>query len=151
MENLTDPKIKEGMDRLKLLLKTFAADYIMKQEKTEELETLNKSLKKQEGKLIEIIRECGLESFKCEHGTISVWEKATFATPKEAADRSAFFDYLREKNVFDDMVSVNYNTLNAWAEKEYESAKEKGDLTFAIPGLGAPTVTPMLSKTKLAP
>jgi hypothetical protein len=43
------------------------------------------------------------------------------------------------------MISVNSQTLNSFAKKELEAAKETGDIDFKIPGLGEPTLTEMIA------
>lgn len=114
----------------------------------EELSLVNKEMQSLERKSIEVMKELNLDSFKGSKGTLSPYEKVAYAVPKSEEERNQFFAYLKEKGVFDGMVTVHHATLNAYVSKEYEQAKEQGDLFFTIPGLGAPTITTILSKTK---
>jgi hypothetical protein len=143
-------QIKEALDRVKGMVKTIAEATAAKKKLESELETVNQVITEGDGKVLEILKECNLETFKCEYGTVTASERVSYTTPKEHAAREAFFTFLREKRVFDDMVTVNYATLNSWAKEEYEAAKARGDLGFTIPGLGAPTIFPRLHKTKLS-
>jgi len=114
----------------------------------EELKEMSAQVKSYEGKIIEYLDDLKLESFKGTAGTVSPYQKAAYTVPKTPEEREKFFQYLKDQGIFDSMITVNYNTMNGWAEKEYEAAKERGDIFFSIPGLGAPTITKILSKTK---
>lgn len=119
-----------------------------KDEIEEKLSELNKSLQVKERQVIEALKELNLTTFKASTGTLTQYDKVSYAVPKTPEDRQSFFDYLKEKQVFDGMVTVHHATLNAYVEKEFEAAKDAGDLFFTVPGLGAPTITTILSKTK---
>lgn len=64
--------------------------------------------------------------------------RPSVSMPKVPEAREAFFAYLKERNLFEDMVSVNHNSLNAFFKAELESAIEAGKHDFKIPGLGDP-------------
>ena len=49
--------------------------------------------------------------------------------------REKFFNYLKGKGVFEQMITINSRTLNAFAKVELETANEEGVLDFQIPGL----------------
>ena len=121
---------------------------IEKEKLDEQLEEINAQVKRFEGKIIEYLDDLKLETFKGTAGTVTSYQKASYTVPKTPEEREKFFAYLKEKQIFDGMVTVNYNTLNGWAEKEFEAAKAEGNIFFSIPGLGAPTITKILSKTK---
>ena len=121
---------------------------ITKDEIEEKLEGVNAHIKALEGKVIEYLTDLGLETFKGTHGTVTPYEKSSYKIPATPEDRARFFQFLKERGEFDGLITVNYQTLNGWAEREYEAAKARGDIFFTIPGLGAPTITKILSKTK---
>ena len=73
-------------------------------------------------------------------GTFSIRRRLTYATPKTPEEREAFFGYLKKQGVFDDLITVNSQTLNAYAKRELETAKEEGRTDFEIPGLGDPNL-----------
>lgn len=114
----------------------------------ETLSELNKSLQAKERKCIEVMKELHLESFKGSGGTLTPYDKVSYGVPKTEEDRQAFFNYLKERQVFDGMVTVHHATLNAYVTQAFNEAKERGDIFFSVPGLGAPTITTILSKTK---
>lgn len=85
--------------------------------------------------VLNTLQAAGLEKFSTPVGTVSVREKTSVRIPKTPEDRKAFFDYLRERNLFDDMISVNSMTLNSWFNREREIAEEDGIYDFRVPGL----------------
>lgn len=74
--------------------------------------------------------------------------KPTVTTPKEPEKRDAFFKYLKDRNLFEDLVSVNHNTLNAFYKAEFEAAVESGNIDFKIPGLDEPKTNEYLTFRK---
>jgi hypothetical protein len=117
-----------------------------KEEAEAELSGINDEIKQAEGKILEVLTELELDNFKGTRGTVTQVTKQAYKIPATPEEKVQFFDYLKSQGVFDGMISVNYNTLNSWAEKEVEAAKERGDMFFTIPGLGAPTVNKILQK-----
>lgn len=109
---------------------------------------LNKEVARKEQKCIEYLKELNLETFAGTHGRVTPVETQSYKIPATDEERDAFFNYLKSEGVFDGLMTVNYATLNSWAKKWYEAAKERGDLGAFIPGLGAPTIAYKLHKTK---
>ena len=73
-------------------------------------------------------------------GLFYIKTRTTYATPKDPESRKAFFDYLKSRDVFDDLITVNSQTLNAFAKQELEVAIENEHDDFEMPGLGVPTM-----------
>lgn len=113
-----------------------------------ELTAHNKELARLEQKCIEYLKDLNLDTFDSPFGKVTPVESASFTVPKTPKEREDFFQYLKSENLFDGMVTVNYQTLNGWAKQWYAAAKERGDLTASIPGIGAPTIAYRLHKTK---
>lgn len=68
---------------------------------------------------------------------IRVQSKDVFTTPKTNDEKRALFQYIQQKYGVDTctaMLSINSNTLNAWANREVAD-----DPALQIPGLLAPT------------
>ena len=139
---------KITVEELKACAEAIFAAKNQKEEIEKELSSVNESIRTLENRCLEYLSALGLESFKSTSGTVTSSQRVAYTVPKTDTDRESFFNYLREKGVFDGLVTVNYQTLNGWAKKEYEAAKEAGDLFFSIPGLGAPTITPVLSNRR---
>ncbi|MBK8455632.1 MAG: hypothetical protein IPL34_20340 [Thiofilum sp.] len=101
-----------------------------------------------EGLLIESLQENNLKNYRGPDGLISVSHKTSVRTPKTTEDKEAFFAYLRDKGVYDMMISVNSATLNSFYKQEFENAVLNGNENFTIPGLNEVTLTPSLSFRK---
>ena len=68
-------------------------------------------------------------------GTVSVVGKAKVRVPKDPSDKKAMLDYFASKGeeVFNQTVTVNYNSLNSWYNQELEQ-----DPLFRMPGVESP-------------
>lgn len=74
---------------------------------------------------------------------VYITSKEVYTTPKSHEAKAALFDYIKNKYSIEallGMQSINYQTLNSWANKEVES-----DPALQIPGLDAPTTTETLT------
>ena len=67
-------------------------------------------------------------------GTIYQSERAYVRTPKSPEEREAFFGYLKQIGEFNDLITVNSQTLNAWFKAKNEAAIDRGEL-LEVPGL----------------
>ena len=82
--------------------------------------------------IIEHLETMGLSKFVSPSGTFTYKFRHSYKMPDDLNEKQKFFKYLREKNIYDEMISVNSNKLNAWARSEEEGSPE---LDFQIPGL----------------
>lgn len=128
-------------------------DIFNQKKKIEEMEGLvsdeNKKLSALEAKAVLYMEELGRDSFKSPAGNVSIVEKWRFSLPKTPEDKEAFFTYLKNRGVFDSLITVNSNTYNSFIQKEWEAAKEAGHgLDFQLPGVPQPTLYKQLSKRK---
>lgn len=88
-----------------------------------------------EEKLTDELEQAGRERYQSPAGTFWFKYESGFKVPKDAQSRERFFTFLKEKGVFDQMITVNSKTLNSWAKKEEEIAQDSGELDFEIPGI----------------
>lgn len=115
----------------------------------EETTKLNLELAKMKEQMVLFLKELGREKYATPLGTVSIKERWSVTTPKSPEDRAAFFNYLKEKGLYEELVSVNSQTLNAFFRSEWDAAIEKGEaMTFKIPGLSEPKVFMDLSIRK---
>lgn len=115
-----------------------------KQESKEALELLDKC----ESELLELLNRADLKSFKSQLGTVSKSVRTSVKIPREESDREAFFSYLKDRGLYDSMITVNSQSLNAFYKKELESSIERGDTEFSIPGINEETINEILSFRK---
>jgi hypothetical protein len=92
-----------------------------------------------ERQIVAYLTECRKTNWKVEGiGQVSIRNNFTVKNPKTPDDKKAFFDYLKERGLFEDLATVNHQTLNAFYKSE--RAQAEGDATFNIPGIEAPTL-----------
>ena len=95
----------------------------------------HEKLEQLQAKIITTLESLEMDSYKSKSGNFSYRYEESFQTPKDLESKKAFFDYLKEKGVYDTMISVNSKTLNAFAKEEIKVAEARGELDFQIPGL----------------
>lgn len=135
MSDVTVQQLEELCQKMRAL-----DDEIEKDEKA--LSEKNKEYKKLEAQATQWLKELDKTSYKSNHGTVMRVEKWRVNLPQTPEAREEFFNWLKERGLFDQMISVNSNTLNSLYMKEWEVAKESPDptdaLTFSIPGIPEP-------------
>lgn len=106
----------------------------------------NKKLIEFENKLLEMFRSLGKSSYPSKVGTLSVTHRMSVKLPANPEDKKAFFTYLKDRGLFEDMVGVHSATLNSFYKAEFEAAKDRGEgLDFALPGINTPTINETVS------
>lgn len=101
------------------------------------------ALKKEEDKLAELTKslldlmeKAGMPELAVEgHGKILVDKKTSVKVPKDPEKREQFFGYLKNKGLFEDLVTIHSSTLNSYYNQELSAAKESGQVFEGIPGL----------------
>lgn len=110
-------------------------------EKQALLTEANKALAEIEQTFTKCLKELGRHNYKTPIGTVSLIEKWNYKMPADASDKKRFFEFLKEKGVFDHYATVNYQSLNSFCRQEREIAEQEGRaLEFTIPGVGEPTL-----------
>lgn len=118
-----------------------AALEAVKDEAKKVLEDATKKVEAQKKKLLAYLKHFNREKFEVPGvGTFYIRSQFSVKTPKSPESREAFFSYLKNKGAFDDLITVNHATLNAFYNAELEAARESGVEDFKIPGLDDPTL-----------
>ena len=102
-------------------------------------------LEKLKAKAIAHLDAAQLKTFKTAEGKITAVDKFSVKVPRDPEAKAQFFDYLRDKGIFENMITVNSNTLNGYYKQELEIAVQQGNVDFSIPGLEEPKAYKMLS------
>lgn len=104
-----------------------------------QLSEKNAELEKLQAKAVEYLDGLGQNNFKTPFGTVYKVERSSVALPQTPEDREAFFAWLREKQLFDQTISVHSAKLNALYKAELEAAEARGEgFDFKIPGIKEP-------------
>jgi len=101
---------------------------------------LGEKMDELEGKVVDALTSLEKDNWDSSSCKVSISHRTSVRVPKEREEKLAFFSYLQEKGVFEDMVSVNSNTLNAYYKEQLEQALEQGDVDFRIPGIGEASI-----------
>lgn len=110
---------------------------------------LQEFLDQKENEFIQKLKDNGMEKyFIPDVGTAYVSTRFTYKVPKTPEEREAFFSYLKQKGVYNDMVTVHSQTLNSWAKAEIDAAITNGASDFKVPGLGDPSMYETLNIRK---
>lgn len=116
-------------------------------EEMEALETEEKQLKKAIQAYLEENDEL---MFRSNVGTVSLQHKSRISVPKDQESKEKLFNYLEERGLYWDFVTINSNSLNAWYGEELDAALDSGLPGVEVPGTGAPFETITLSVRKNA-
>lgn len=136
-------------------LEAMAKSLVDKRQEVEEKRKIyseaNAELDILEGNAVAILKEIGKKSYKSEFGTVTRTEKWRVTLPNTPEKRAEFFQFLKEKDLFDKLISVNSNTLNSLYMEEWASAKERNPeeaVFFSMPGIDEPKLQETLSFRK---
>ena len=100
----------------------------------------NKEKAELEAKIALALTEMGKDSYKSEYGTVSKVVKWRVNLP-QGEDKLKFFEFLRERGMFETMATINSNSLNSFYLEQWEIAKKDDPmaaLNFSLPGIGEP-------------
>lgn len=106
-------------------------DYETAKKISNEADEKHKALK---AKVLAIMNQIGKSKYHVDGvGSITKVTSWKVQVPKEPTKKAAFFAYLKERGVFDELVGVNYQTLNAFYNEEMNTAPGS-----TIPGIDMP-------------
>lgn len=110
-----------------------------------ELEELNE-------RAVLMLQELGKTSYPAEAGRMQCREEWSVKQPETEEDREKFHGWLKEKGIYEKVLSINSQTLKALYKQELEAVKASGDpiaaLDFQLPGIKEAKCFVKLSFTK---
>lgn len=122
--------------------KAFELKQIITEEKRQISDLVN-DLEMLQLRIIEELEAANLVSFKSKSGTFTYRYNESFKVPKTPEDKEKFFAYLKDKGVYEELVTVNSQTLNSWVKQEIEE-----NIDLQIPGLTKTAPYPVASMRK---
>ncbi len=97
----------------------------------------NKELMRLDAQITAALKDLNREDYKSRAGTVTLSTKWRVNLPQTDQDKKEFFDWLRERGIFDKFATVNSNSLNSLYMAEWEAAKKRGEgMEFSVPGIG---------------
>lgn len=88
--------------------------------------------------LLKMLEASELNSINAHGYTFYINSSMSVTTPKSYEDKQALFNFLKERGIFDDYISVNSKSLNSLYNKLAEEALENGIIEFKMPGIEEP-------------
>lgn len=98
-----------------------------------------------QNRIVSILDSMEMDTYKAKAGTFSYKLEESYKVPKDIEARERFFNYLKERGVYETIITVNSRTLNAFAKAECEASSE---LDFNIPGIEKTTPAPRVTMRK---
>jgi len=122
----------------------------------EKIEQIQKTLKDESAilermnlKVMAYLKQLNRDSYKTPLGSIGIQRRTSVTMPKDIESREKFFEYLKSTKQYDQLITINSQTLNAWYKAELEQAENAGNsLGFQVPGLGQPSIFETIRVTK---
>lgn len=107
----------------------------------EQVKAMKKEAEELENYVLATLKEHHMDKFHVKGcGTVGITKKFGWKLPNGMENKIKFFDYLKKRGVFMDLVSVNTMTLNKFCKEELEVAKEKGQVDWNPDGLEQPSI-----------
>lgn len=97
----------------------------------------NKALQQMMDSASAYLKELDRENYKAPGGTIYQVKKWQFSLPKTDEGKTAFFQWMKERGIYDQYVSVNHNSFSSLCEQERAAAEKQGEF-FNVPGVEQP-------------
>ncbi len=104
-----------------------------------QLTTINKEIASLEAKAVGILKELNRDNYRSPYGMITMERKWRVSLPPNDIAKMEFFGHLRERGIFEQYATVNYNSLNSLYLTDWKEAQKEGrGMEFAMPGIEAP-------------
>lgn len=95
-------------------------------------------------RILSVFQEFNKSNYSSHRGMLIRQRRFNVTMPKDPKKRSAFFGYLKERDTFESLITVNAQSLNSYYKAEMDVAAKSGK-PFEIPGLDAPKYFETLS------
>jgi len=111
------------------------------QEIAERSKAKGKEIMSLKGRISTHLVELGRKEFDSPLGKVAIKQRWSRTLPKSPEDRHAFFEWCKEKGIFENVITVHSGTYNATVAAEERAAEARGEgMTFSVPGVPAATL-----------
>jgi hypothetical protein len=149
METITQEQIEKAEGDVLKIKASIAADLKNETEQLDlELKKKKKDLETIQYEILKMMEASEIDSFKAFGFTFFPKTLESVKVPKDDDAKRELFEFLKEKGLYDDYVTVNSQSLNSLFKALNEEAAQNGILDFSIPGLEEPTISTKLSMRK---
>lgn len=127
------------VEQIETLCKNLADKRMEVEDKKRPYTQASEELEQIEQQVADALIEMGKDGYKSEYGTVSRRTEERFNLPQTPEDREKFFNFLKEKGVFEQMITINSNTYNSFVKAEKEALEQRegpeAALHFSLPGV----------------
>ena len=109
---------------------------------------ISQELEGAEKRMLEMLEEANLKSFKTPFGTVTMTTLQSVKLPQSPEDKAALYEYLRNMGMYDAVVKPNSQALNALWKEKFEEAQMSGATDFEMPGVSGVSINLNLSFRK---
>lgn len=146
-EHLENKEI--NLSEFEHLCKRLFAQRSLVEDIDKKLSEANAQLEEYKTQILGILEKTGKDKYPVTGlGTVFVQHRTTVSMPKDPEKKKAFFDYLKNRNLLDDLTTVHSQTLNSFYKAEMGIAVSEGNSDFKMPGLDEPRITKILAMRK---
>lgn len=131
---LEGEQLRLAVEQLNLLVDDLAGKRAVHVAAKARLSQLAEQVDAAEQKVKRMLEAAGLERFDGNSIVVRLRERTTVKIPKDLGEKQALFSYLRERGIFEEMISVHSATLNSWYRSECEELEASGKVP-EVPGL----------------
>lgn len=114
-----------------------------------EISKKDKDFKERKSILLNKLIAMDKKRYVAKKAQVSVTQKPYFSFPKEPVDRNKFFDYLKERGIFESTISVHATKFNSLCKEIMDEQLLKGELDHGIPGVSEPHMQATLGFRKV--
>lgn len=104
-------------------------------------------LEAKEQRVIELLIENNLTSYRAPAGTLTAKFRFSARLP-QGPEKVKFFEFLKSIGRFEEMATIHSNTFNSYVKEQYDLAREAHQEEPKIPGVTEVKTSPTLSFTR---
>lgn len=98
------------------------------------LKNVNEQIADKERKVMAMLEQADLKSFKGSRGTMTIVSRWGVKMPKDPDVKEALKKYCEDRGIWDNMWTINHQTLNSMFKQAMDEATAAGEM-IDIPGL----------------
>ncbi len=137
IESGEEQKAKITLEELDAWVAELGAQYDKCEKMQKELSEENKKAAILEGKIAQALKETGRDKYQTPKGTFYFRRAWRFNLPEKGEPKKLFIQWLRDKGIADEYLTVNSNSYNSLLNQEREAAIRDGRF-LDVPGVPEP-------------
>lgn len=111
---------------------------------TAQRKPISEALELEENKLLDILQELGLKSYRTSLGLVTVSYRSSVKLPQSTEDWDKLLKYVRDMDRAH-LIRLSSSDLNSMYKADLADAIDSGNAAFQIPGVSEVTMKPILS------